>query len=242
MTAELTPPERPQITLALPTWAADLLDRLLLEGAHGPVAATAGDPTHEVAQERGAVRRVHDFEVELGGIEPACFIGDDGDRRVARGAEHAEAVGQFRHPVAMAHPYRIALAFAPCAREQRGVLGDQYLGASELAMMSCLHRAAELCRHRLLAVADAEDRHACVIDHRRGERRIPVEHGGWAARKDHAFRPHRLEGFFRFLEWHDLAIDLVLAHAPRNQLGDLRAEINDQNLVVRILPVCTGFA
>ena len=39
----------------------------------------------------GAVRRVHDLEMELGGVELARLVGDHGDRRVGRGADDAEA-------------------------------------------------------------------------------------------------------------------------------------------------------
>ena len=76
---------------ALADLRADFLDRLVLEGAHGPVAGRAGDLAHEIAQQRRALRRVHDFEMELGGVELALLVGDDGDRRVRRGGDHAEA-------------------------------------------------------------------------------------------------------------------------------------------------------
>jgi hypothetical protein len=227
---------------ALADLCADLLDRLGLEGAHGPVAPAAGDLAHEVAQERGAVRRVHDLEVELGGVESAGLVGDHGDRRVRRGADHAETRGQRGDAVAVAHPHGIALALAPDALEQRRVLGHQHLGTAELAMVPALDHAAELLRHRLLAVADAEDRHAGRVDAGRRQRRVLVEHRGRAAREDHTLRPHRRECLCRLLERHDLAIDLLLAHAARDELGDLRAEIDDENLVVPREPVGAGAA
>src|SRR5437762_8845311 len=52
------------------------------------------DLAHEVAQQRGAVRRMHDLEVELGGVEPALLVRDHGDGRIGRGADHPEARGQ----------------------------------------------------------------------------------------------------------------------------------------------------
>ena len=54
---------------ALADLLADFLDRLVLEGAHGPVAGEARDLAHEIADQRRAVRRVHDFEMELRGVE-----------------------------------------------------------------------------------------------------------------------------------------------------------------------------
>ena len=114
-----------------------------------------------------------------------------------------------------------------------GVVGDLDLGAAELAMMAGLDLAAELLRHRLLAVADAEHRHAGLVDRGGGERRVLVEHRGRAAGEDHRLRPHRARRLpRRFLVGHDLAIDALLAHAPRDQLGHLRAEIDDEDLVV----------
>ena len=170
---------------ALADLLADLLDRLLLEGAHGPVAAAARDLAHEIAQQRRAVRRVHHLEMELGGVELALVVGDHRDRRVLRRADHAEAFRQLRHAVAVAHPDRIALALLPHALEQRRVLGHQDLGAAELAVMTALDLAAELLRHRLLAVADAEHRHAGLEDRGGRERRILVEHRGRPAGQDH---------------------------------------------------------
>ena len=67
---------------ALADLTADFLDRLVLERPHRPIAGTAGDIAHEVADERRAVRRVHDFEVELRSVEFALLIGDHRDRGV----------------------------------------------------------------------------------------------------------------------------------------------------------------
>ncbi len=204
----------------------------MLEGAHGPVAFGAGDLAHEIAQQRGALRRVHDLEMELRGVEFALVVGDQRDRRIRRGADHAKAFRQFRHAVAVAHPDRIFLALLPHALEQRRVLGHRHFGAAEFAVMPALHLAAELMRHRLLAVADAEHRHAGLEDRHRRERRARLEHRGRSAGQDHGLRLHRGEGFLRLLIRHDLGIDLFLAHPPRDQLGHLRAEIDDQNFVV----------
>ena len=100
---------------ALADLSPDLLDRLLLEGAHGPIAPAAGDLAHEISQQRGAVRRVHDLEVELGGVEAARLVGNHGDRRIGRGADHPKALRQPGDAVAVTHPDRIALALPPHA-------------------------------------------------------------------------------------------------------------------------------
>src|ERR1700691_4852253 len=132
----------------------------------------------------------------------------------------------------MTHPYRIALADLPHAVIERRWLYHLDFGAAEFAVMAAFDLAAELLRHRLFAVANAKHRDAGLIDRQRRQRRIPIEHGRGAAGKDDAFRPHLAERRFRLLKRHDLAIDLLLAYPPRDELGHLRAEIDDQNLVV----------
>ena len=78
----------------------------------------------------------------------------------------------------MAHPDRVALALPPDPLEQGRILRHQHLGAAEFAVVPGLHRAAELLRHRLLAVADAEHRDAGLVDRLGGKRRVLVEHRG----------------------------------------------------------------
>src|SRR6202011_4752530 len=50
------------------------------------------------------------------------------------------------------------------------------------------------------------------------------------------FRLHRREGGFGFVERDDFGIDAVLAHAPRDQLRHLGAEIDDEDFVVHRAP------
>ena len=133
----------------------------------------------------------------------------------------------------MAHPHRMLLARRPGALEQAAVGLHLDIGAAEFAVVAALDLAAELRRHRHLAVADAEHRHAGVEDQLRGARRARLVDRFRAAGEDHRFRLHLAEGGLGLLERHDLAIDAVLAHAARNQLRHLAAEIDDQNLVMR---------
>ena len=63
---------------------ANLFDRLVPESAHRPVAGEPGNLAHEIAQKRCPMRRMHDFEMELGGVEFASVIADNGDRGVRR--------------------------------------------------------------------------------------------------------------------------------------------------------------
>ena len=186
----------------------------------------------EIAQQRRAVRGVHHLGMELHAVEAARLVGDGGERRVGRHADHREALRQRRDAVAVAHPHRVPLALAPHPLEQRGLGGHLDLGAAELAVVAALHAAAELGHHGLLAVADAEHRHAGLEDRLRRPRRGGLGHRGRAAGQDDAVGLHRLERGLGVLERHDLAIDPLLAHPAGDELGDLGAEIDDEDLVV----------
>src|SRR3989304_5502837 len=56
--------------------------------------------------------------------------------------------------------------------------------------------------------------------------------GGRPARQDHRLGPHRRKRFRGFLIRNDLAIDPLLAHAARDELSHLRAEVDDEDFVV----------
>ena len=71
---------------ALADLGADLFDRLLAEGAHGPVAGEAGDLADEIADQFGAVGRVHHFGVEHQAVIFALLVLDHRERRIRRDA------------------------------------------------------------------------------------------------------------------------------------------------------------
>ena len=80
----------------LPTWARIFFDRLLAEGAHGPVACEAGDLADEIAEQLGAVGRVHHFGMEHQAVVFARLVLDDGERRVRRRADHLRSPAASR--------------------------------------------------------------------------------------------------------------------------------------------------
>lgn len=218
---------------ALADLRPDLLDRLLAEGAHGPVAGEACDLADEIAQQLGAVGRVHHFGVEHQAVIFALLVLDHGERGVRRHAGNDKARRHFGDAVAMAHPDLMAFAHAPGGLEQLALGFDLDIGAAEFAVMPALDLAAELGGHGHLAVADAEHGNAGIEDGLRRARRACLMHRLRPAGEDHRFRLHFLEGRFGLLERHDLGIDALLAHPSRDQLRHLTAEIDDQNLVMR---------
>src|SRR5262249_41051960 len=122
--------------------------------------------------------------------------------------------------------------------EQGRVLDDGYFGAAELTMMPALHVTAELVRHRLLAVTDAEHWHSGVVNGLGCKRCILVEDRSWAAGQNDRLRLHLAEGSLGFLIGNDFGIDLLLPHPARNELGHLGSEIDDQYLVVHGRSMC----
>ena len=177
-------------------------------------------------------RRVHHLGVELHAVETARIVGDRRERRAGRDADGAEARRQPRDAVAMAHPYRSLLADLEHALEQRRLVDDLQFGAAELARVPAFDLAAQRRHHGLLAVADAEHRHAGIEHRLRRSRRARLMHAGRAAGQDDGARRACGKRRFRLVVRHDLRIDARLAHAPRDQLRHLAAEIDDQHPVV----------
>ena len=132
-------------------------------------------------------------------------------------------------------PWLIQTVWRPCSQTPSS-RGDSWVASTSarpiFAVMTGLHFAAKLRRHQLLAVADAEDRHAGLEDRPRGAGRAFFQHRGRTAGQDHRLGLQRGEGRLGLLEGGDLAIDAGLANAAGDQLGHLRAEIDDQHLVV----------
>ena len=121
-TAQSTPPDSPQMTRALPTWARIFATSLERKCAMVQSPGRPRDLVHEVGEQLGAVGRVHDLGVEHGRVDAARLVGGDGERRVLARRLDGEALGQPRDAVAVAHPHRVALADLPDAVEQRALL------------------------------------------------------------------------------------------------------------------------
>ena len=140
---------------------------------------------------------------------------------------------QFGDAVAVAHPYRIALAYLPDAVEQRGGFGHARPRRGRIRgdgrLRPCRRAAppspARRSRCRAPARRPRKSPSAPAARPFRCTRRR-------TAGEDHRLGRHLAEGRFGLLERHDLAIDPLLAHAPRDQLRHLRAEIDDENFVV----------
>ena len=134
MTAESTPPERPQMTPAGADLGRTLRDRLRAVGVHRPVAGEARDAEQEVLQEACADGGVDDLGVELDAVEAAVLVGDGGEGRGVALGEDGEARRDGGDLVAVAHPDGRALAGGEDALEQGRGAVEADLGAAILAL------------------------------------------------------------------------------------------------------------
>ena len=163
----------------------------------------------------------------------AARVGGDREGGVRRGADHREAGGERGDAVAVAHPDLLAAGGEEAGEERVGGLGGGDVGAAELGGVAGFDLAAELGHHGLLAVADAEDRDAEGEDLGRGARAAGVGDAGRAAGEDDGLRAEGgEEGGVDLLVGVDLAVDADLAQAAGDQLGDLAAEVDDEEALV----------
>ena len=213
-------------------------DLLVAEGGHRPVAFDLGDLEKKVGEELGAVGRMGHLGMEHGRVVAARFIGRDRVRRVLRHRIDPEAFRQARHAVAVAHPHRIAAARSPHAVEQGAGFEDLDVRPAEFGGVTALDLAAQLLAQGLLAVADGENRNAAFEDFRRRARAPGFGNRRRPAGQNHRFWLQPRERFARFRERVDFAIDARLAHAPRDQLRDLRAEVDDEDEVMAHAASC----
>src|SRR3989441_13236880 len=156
--------------LAVAGGAADVGDDLVDAGARIPVLAAAADVEDEGAVDLGAVLGVDDLGMELQAEQPAAGMLHRGHLAVVRLAGDDEARRHVDHRVAVAHPDG-ELARGQAAKEP--ALARVQRGVAIFLRRPRLDAAREIAREQLVAVADAEDRHAELVDraiHRRARR------------------------------------------------------------------------
>src|SRR5258706_15945808 len=105
-------------------------------------------------------------------------------------------------------------------------------GISEFAHPGILDLAAELRRHGLHAVADPEHRNPELEDRVRRLRRGIFIYRGGAAGENDAAGGQAADKFLVYVEGMQPPVDLRFPDAARDQLRILRAEVEDEDLVV----------
>jgi hypothetical protein len=103
------------------------------------------------------------------------------------------------------------------------------VGVTELAMTRAPHFTAQDRRHQLHAVTDAEDGRAELEQPCVAVGRFRIRHAARPTGQDEAGGLPGLEHLERRIERNDFGVDRQLAQAPRDQLGVLRSEVQNED-------------
>ncbi len=164
--------------------------------------------------------------VPLQAIQATLAAFKSSNRGLSRGGRDGEALGCTLDGVAVAHPHDLIVGGAI---EQAGALGHRGLGVTVLAGARATHGATQGVRHRLEAVADTQDGHTGLENRGIDRGRALLVHGGRAAGQDDGGRLLGEHVRHAHGVGDDLRVDVGLAHAARDQLGILRAEVDDED-------------
>ena len=220
-----------QHDVAVTDLAADAVEDLRVKHRHRPVAAAAGNLVGEVAQQFRPLRRVRDLGVKQRAVKTPAVVGDRGKGGGFAGGDRAKSGRQRIDLVAMAHPHLRALALGPQPVEQQAVVENVDKRAAELLVLAQRDAAAQFVAHRLHAVANAEHRNTEAEHDVGGARGGALSDRGRPARQDDRARSEIADRPLGDGKRVDLAIDPALAHAARDQLRHLAAEIENQDAV-----------
>ena len=147
-------------------------------------------------------------------------------RTIARETENGcVIVGRCGDIVVMTHPADTAFGNI---RKENVLLHVQPDPAVFTAVFGALDRSARHMRHELTAVTDAEDRHACVQDRGVKVRRFGIADAVGTSCEDDAAVACRFDlTDGDLVVGADLGIDVLFAHAARDEPVILTAEIED---------------
>ncbi len=199
----------------------------------GPQCLTAADLGDEALEQGIALLGMCHFRVELNAVPALGFVRHRGDRNAIGGCRDGEPRRRLGDVIAVAHPHieRLVRRVIAEACEQAIRRNDIDTRVTELARIGSFRGAAQLRGQRLHAVANAEDGQARIEHFLRRLWRAMQRGGLWATGKDDALRTERGNLGGIVVPGPDFAVDPDLADTPRNQLGVLRAEVEDEDLV-----------
>ncbi len=216
--------------------SANAIDCVVDDVADAPQSVAPGYFADEALENSRALQSVSHFRMELHAVEAALLVAHRRKRNGIRGRRGNESLGELGDAVAMAHPHiehRAPAVVTPILDqvEQAGRIGDSDLCVTELALRGWRDATAQLLRHGLHAVADAQHRNA-ERESRLGRlRRICIGDGLGTAGKNDSARFERADLLVRDVPRIDLAIHAQLAHATRDELRVLGPEVENQDAV-----------
>ena len=191
-----------------------------------PRFGAAADSMHEITQDGHAVRGVLHLRVELE-TKPSPAVGDGGAIGVGSASQRGHTVGQPFDAVAVAHPDRNLAADA--GQQPRVALVADQVGVAVLAHVAGNYGSAQLVDQRLHPVADAEHGQAGVDYPLLDGRRAGVVHAGRAAGQDDATSVQVRDCILRRRCRDDFGIYLQLPDASGDEVGVLRAKVDNDH-------------
>ena len=210
--------------LRLADLLADFADGRLDVVVHLPGRLAAADAEEEVAEDVDAALGVGDLGVELDAVEAALRILDDRALGVLGGGDGLEAAREAGDLVAVRIPdaqRRLQ------SLQELGALAEGKRAVTVLAMGAAGDVAAEHLAHELDAVADAEHGQTHLEDAGVRVGRALGLHAIRTAGEDDADDAVGPEGLRRDAEGIDAGVDVAFADAARDDLGQLRTEIEN---------------
>jgi hypothetical protein len=199
------------------------------EIAQLPRAGTMAHRPEKVAQDLGAFRRVGNFGVKLQTVDWQLPVFHRGQRTGGRGGQRYKIAGAFRHLIPMAHPN---LDLGRKAGEQFVRLADLAVRPAIFPPRRALHLAAERLAGEVQTVTNAQHGHSQAKDLAITLRRPRLVHAGRTTGENNSLGSQLTDAFGREIVPDDLAIDVLLPHAPGDQLRILRAEVEHQHFFV----------
>ena len=166
--------------------------------------------------------------MELRGVDLALRALHGGHGAYVGGGDHGEAGGNVLHGIEMAHPHGL---IGGRASEQLAA-GDVQLGGAVFAHLGVVYAAAQGDGGHLMAVAEAQDRHAQLVDGGVDARSVLCVDGGRAAGQDDGGGRHLTHLVGGDVARDDLRVHVQIAHAAGDQLPVLRAEVEHDDFLV----------
>ena len=165
---------------------------------------------------------MHDFGVELHAVYFPILLAEYRIRARLRSGKHLEPCGKGAHAVGMAHPAHARLrdSFG-----KRTVLYERKFAFTVFARFGMLHLAAEQTGNKLRAITNAQNGNAEREQLFGDAGRAFAVYAVRTAREDNADRIIRFYFLDRHIARFQIAVNFKIAHAPRDQLVILSAEI-----------------
>ena len=204
----------------------DLRNLLVHDGPGCPRGLQASTLVQEVLQGILAELGVAHLGVPLQAVEATLARLEGRDGGLGGGGGDDEALGRALNCIAVAHPHDLVVGGAvKQARTRR----NRGLGVPVLAGARASHGATEGVGHGLEAVADTQDGHPGLENRGVDGGRTLLVHGRGAAGQDDGGRLLGEHVRHAHGVGDDLRVDGSLTHAACDQLGILRAEVDDED-------------